>query len=113
MPSLSQQVRSTYRAILRELPSRPLSRPSPLHQRIREVFRAPIPETPEPEQAALEREIRIAEAAQFAHYARAQRSYAALLERYNPGMNLDEEEKIRLTARRVGLDLPVLGKEEK
>lgn len=48
------------------------------------------------------------EAEQLAQYARAQRMYAKLLERYNPGMNLDEEERIRLTARRVGLDLPEL-----
>ena len=29
-----------------------------------------------------------------------------LLERYNPGMGMDEEERVRLTARRVGRDLP-------
>ena len=33
--------------------------------------------------------------------------YATLLERYDPGMGMDEEERIRLTARRVGMDLPV------
>lgn len=32
--------------------------------------------------------------------------YATLLERYNPGMSMDEEEKVRLSARRVGMDLP-------
>lgn len=32
--------------------------------------------------------------------------YATLLERYNPGMNMDEEERVRLTARRVGMELP-------
>lgn len=32
--------------------------------------------------------------------------YATLLERYNPGMNMEEEERIRLTARRVGMNLP-------
>lgn len=31
-----------------------------------------------------------------------------LLERYNPGMNMDEEERVRLSARRVGLNLPEL-----
>jgi hypothetical protein len=29
------------------------------------------------------------------------------VERYNPGMNLDEEERVRLTARRVGMEMPV------
>ena len=32
--------------------------------------------------------------------------YATLLERYNPGVNMEEEERVRLTARRVGMDLP-------
>jgi hypothetical protein len=44
----------------------------------------------------------------LAQYARAQRTYSELLERYNPGMNMEEEERIRLTARRVGFDLPEL-----
>lgn len=48
----------------------------------------------------------------MASYAKAQRTYAALLERYNPGINLEEQERIRLTARRVGLDLPVQAGEE-
>ena len=29
-----------------------------------------------------------------------------LLERYNPGMTMDEEERVRLSARRVGMNLP-------
>ena len=33
--------------------------------------------------------------------------YAHLLDLYNPGMSMDEEERIRLTARRVGWELPV------
>lgn len=32
--------------------------------------------------------------------------YTTLIERYNPGMNLAEEERVRLTARRVGMELP-------
>ena len=32
--------------------------------------------------------------------------YATLLERYNPGMSMDEEEKVRLPARRLGMVLP-------
>jgi len=56
---------------------------------------------------------RLQEAEQLAVYARAQRTYATLLERYNPGMSMDEEERIRLTARRVGWDLPVVGGGEK
>jgi ATP synthase assembly factor FMC1 len=29
-----------------------------------------------------------------------------LIERYNPGMGMSEEERVRLSARRVGMDLP-------
>lgn len=32
--------------------------------------------------------------------------YGALLERYNPGMDMSEEERVRLSARRVGMDMP-------
>lgn len=125
---LAHQARSAYRALLRELPRKHLSAPTPLHQRLRAVFRSeqqPSPEanttqtksttsgTSMPRSFSIpaseeERALRIQEAEQLAQYARAQRTYATLLERYNPGMNLDEEERIRLTARRVGLDLPEL-----
>lgn len=43
---------------------------------------------------------------QFIQYLKAQRMYTTLVERYNPGVNMNEEEKVRLTARRVGMDLP-------
>jgi len=33
--------------------------------------------------------------------------YATLVDRYNPGMDMDERERVRLTARRVGMDLPI------
>jgi ATP synthase assembly factor FMC1, mitochondrial len=96
------KLRSIYRSILRELPPRPiLSGPrAPLHSRLRESFgAAPPSQGPAPASAA--------EAEQFVAYLRAQRTYATLLERYNPGMGMDEEERVRLTARRVGMDLPV------
>ncbi|MCJ1432935.1 hypothetical protein MMC27_002293 [Xylographa pallens] len=92
-------LRSLYRSILRELPHRPLSAPSPLQQRIRSSFStAPSPATSS--------EYDLLAAEQYVQYARAQRMYATLLERYNPGMGMDEEERVRLTARRVGMDLP-------
>jgi ATP synthase assembly factor FMC1, mitochondrial len=49
----------------------------------------------------------LAQADQLVQYLRAQRQYVTLVERYNPGMNMDEEERVRLTARRVGMDLPI------
>ncbi|CAI7649341.1 unnamed protein product [Penicillium bialowiezense] len=93
--------RTTYRALLRELPRRSINTPSPLHQRLRDIFRS-VPASTN------EQSLRVQEADQLAQYARAQRTYCELLERYNPGMSMDEEEKIRLTARRVGFDLPEL-----
>lgn len=32
--------------------------------------------------------------------------YITLIERYNPGMNMVDEDRIRLSARRVGMDMP-------
>ncbi|KAF2137626.1 uncharacterized protein K452DRAFT_235440 [Aplosporella prunicola CBS 121167] len=96
-------VRSIYRRLLRELPTRTprpgshvLSNPSPLQRHIRTTLGASATRTPS-----------VDEAEQFVQYVRAQRMYVTLVERYNPGMNLTEEERIRLTARRVGMDLPV------
>lgn len=40
-------------------------------------------------------------------YVQNQRLYTTLVERYNPGMNMDDEERVRLTARRVGMELPI------
>lgn len=86
--------RSVYRSLLRELPPRPLLKGprSPLHSRLRAAFSEGCADP--------------AIAEQFAAYLRSQRMYAVLLDRYNPGMNMDEEERVRLTARRVGMDLP-------
>jgi hypothetical protein len=104
---MTTHLRSTYRAVLRELPRRTLSNPTPLQQRIREAFRTGAGEQSRPAEDP-HFEQRVQEAEQMAQYARAQRAYAALVERYNPGMTMTEKEKIRLTARRVGFDLPVV-----
>ncbi|KAF2488462.1 putative ras guanyl-nucleotide exchange factor RasGEF [Lophium mytilinum] len=107
----SPALRSLYRRILRELPSQhaarqKLSNPSTLQQTIRSRFAASA------EPPALP--ARIQEAEQFVQYAQAQRMYSTLIERYNPGMGMDEEERVRLSARRVGMDLPKeFGKEKK
>ena len=87
------KLRSLYRSFLRELPIRPRSVRSPLQARIRETFASDSATPTE-------------QAEQFLQYFKAQRMYATLVERYNPGMNMDEEERVRLTARRVGMDLP-------
>ncbi|KAI0903775.1 hypothetical protein F4824DRAFT_463761 [Ustulina deusta] len=92
------RLRSLYRSLLRELPPRPLSSAvsrSPLHQKLRQSFSNDASQ-----------ENAISQAEQLIHYLRAQRQYATLLERYNPGMSMEEEDRIKLTARRVGMDLP-------
>ncbi|TQN72936.1 ATP synthase assembly factor fmc1 [Colletotrichum shisoi] len=97
-------LRSIYRSLLRELPPRPVlarKRP-PIHNRLRASFAPTHANSLEADTAA----VAAAEAEQLAAYLRAQRTYVTLLERYNPGMDMDEEERVRLSARRVGMDLP-------
>ena len=97
MSPISARARSIYRSILRELPQRPLSTPSPVQQRIRTSIASQSTEH------ALSQ---MEQAEQYIQYAKAQRMYTTLLERYNPGMSMDEEDRVRMTARRVGMDLP-------
>ncbi|KAI0347305.1 hypothetical protein BDW22DRAFT_1387429 [Trametopsis cervina] len=42
-------------------------------------------------------------------FMRSQRTHKELLDRYNPLHDLTSEERIRATARRVGLDMPLKG----
>lgn len=100
--SSAPKLRSLYRSFLRELPPRPIlaKQRSPLHQRLREHFHPETTTLGPGEQA-------VAQAEQYLAYVQAQRTYVTLLERYNPGMGVDEEERVRLTAKRVGMDLPV------
>lgn len=106
MTSSPAHLRSIYRAILRELPPRPiLATPrTPLHTQLRATFSSSGGESvttrASPEVAT-----------ELITYLRSQRTYATLLERYNPGMDMDETERVRLTARRVGMDLPKVVKE--
>jgi len=97
------QIRSLYRRLLRELPARQpslLSNPSPIQGTIRANFTSSstssTTSTP-PDPAVTE---------QILQYLKAQRTYMTLVERYNPGMNMTEEDRVRMTARRVGMDLP-------
>jgi ATP synthase assembly factor FMC1 len=68
-----------------------------LQQRIRESVSNPSTKNTQSQ---------IQQAEQFAQYIQAQRAYLALIERYNPGMGMSEEERVRLSARRVGMNLP-------
>ncbi|KAJ9657187.1 hypothetical protein H2201_008268 [Coniosporium apollinis] len=106
-------LRSLYRRLLRELPVHQpsqtiLSHPSSLQRRIRTSFSTSPSSSQSSTSAPPSGDItpRIQATEQFIQYQHAQRMYATLVERYNPGMNMNEEERVRLTARRVGMDLP-------
>ncbi|KAJ6437805.1 phosphoglycerate mutase family protein [Purpureocillium lavendulum] len=112
-------VRSLYRSLLRELPPRPILRAprSALHTQLRNTFAASSSPSLQSSSSASSSSAAAApphqhhqaraEAEQLVAYLRSQRQYVTLIERYNPGMDMDEEERVRLTARRVGMDLPV------
>lgn len=125
-------LRSLYRSLLRELPPRTTPTPSPLHTHLRTTFATTPATTPlspitqasladtqstsahvasrsglDATGATKPLDEKVEEARQLALYLKAQRMYVTLVERYNPGMNMNEEERVRLTARRVGMDLPV------
>ena len=94
--------RSLYRSILRELPSRtPITVPSSIRSSMRSHFSNLTSNETDSYMLA-----RRQEAEQFIQYLKAQRTYGFLLQRYNPGMSMDEEERVRLTARRVGMEMP-------
>ncbi|KAK4624222.1 hypothetical protein CLAFUW4_05879 [Fulvia fulva] len=114
MSTHAPQARALYRRLLRELPARSpsiLANPSPIQKHIRLDFSNSQSNSNDAlslaHQAQKPIEHRFAEAEQFAQYLTAQRQYTTLIERYNPGMNMSEEDKVRLTARRVGMELPV------
>lgn len=120
MTAMALKLRSCYRRVLRELPLQEapatlLSAPSPLQSQIRSyISDASFAQKPIT--------THLAEMEQYIQYLRAQRVYISLLERYaimylyidawlmsrryNPGVNMNDEERIRLSARRVGMNLP-------
>ena len=120
------RLRSLYRRLLRELPPsthstatsatpRPtlLSHRSPIHNLIRSQFASyqtpntsssSVPAPTDTDMVKLQQ--RLATTEQLAQYLGAQRRYLTLLERYNPGANMGQEERVRLSARRVGMNLP-------
>lgn len=103
MAASPTKLRSLYRAFLRELPPRPLLKTprSPLHAQLRAEFET-APSHSSAAQSAFHGE-------QYLTYLQAQRMHTMLLERYNPNLagDMDEAERVRLTARRVGMDLPI------
>ncbi|PPJ55507.1 hypothetical protein CBER1_07047 [Cercospora berteroae] len=109
--SVQVQARSLYRRFLRELPARSpslLANPSPIQKHIRADFASQPGDSASLQHQTSQKspERRLEEAEQYVQYLAAQRMYTTLVERYNPGMNMTEEDRVRLTARRVGMDMP-------
>jgi ATP synthase assembly factor FMC1 len=108
-------LRSLYRSLLRELPPRTSPTPSPLATHLRTTFAStssstatPTPTTEEASATTSKTLLsKVQEAEQLAMYLKAQRTYVTLVERYNPGADMSDEERVRLSARRVGMNLPV------
>lgn len=113
MASSPANLRSLYRSLLRELPPRPIlaSPRTPIHNRIRSSFTNKDASASSSAPSAHDAEHDAHLAHQAVTYLRSQRMYVALVERYNPGMEMPQDERIRLTARRVGMDLPAAKKE--
>jgi ATP synthase assembly factor FMC1, mitochondrial len=115
---MSLQIKSLYRRLLRELPipgtttataalpknSKPshLSHPTPIKHRLRNSIQTSSVST---KKESIDHHIQVTE--QFVQYLKAQRTYATLVERYNPGLNMNDAERVRLSARRIGMNLPV------
>jgi ATP synthase assembly factor FMC1 len=102
-------LRSLYRSLLRELPPRTSPTPSPLATHLRSTFASTTSPTATSPSTTSEKPLlhKVQEAEQLAMYLKAQRTYVTLVERYNPGADMSDEERVRLSARRVGMNLPV------
>jgi len=113
MAAQAPQLRSLYRRFLREMPTRIpsiLANPSPVQKHIRtDIATQSSADSPSlaHQLQTKSAESRLQEAEQILQFVQQQRLYSTLVERYNPGMNMDEEERVRLTARRVGMELPI------
>lgn len=101
---MSSNIPKTYRSLLPLLgaPS-PVRARTPLHSFVRATLSKLPSETPDsrlpPPSLA---------AAEFVTFLKAQKEYVTLVERYNPGLGaqMDEDERVRASAKRVGLDMP-------
>ncbi|KAK9331441.1 hypothetical protein V1520DRAFT_337791 [Lipomyces starkeyi] len=76
-----------------------------LHQKLNDVMREQFRSVAEEHQTK-EAEMKTRDAVEILTYLRSQRTYKTLLDKYNPTATLEDHERIRLTAHRVGLELP-------
>ncbi|KAH9938444.1 uncharacterized protein B0H18DRAFT_967219 [Fomitopsis serialis] len=94
---------SVYRAVVRELNrAASISAPATRSKTIAENFRAIIESGSQNDAQRFDHDL-----ANAVTFMRSQRMYKILLERYNPLHDMSTEERVKATARRVGLDMPV------
>ncbi|KAJ8086542.1 hypothetical protein AAF712_002043 [Marasmius tenuissimus] len=94
--ALSQQAQ-LYRGVLRELRKSALQ-PGRVSPRLSSAFRALVTQS--------RSESTVQDLQNSVLFLKSQREYQTLLERYNPLIDLTDEERIEATARRVGLNMP-------
>ncbi|KAI0721826.1 hypothetical protein C8T65DRAFT_565265 [Cerioporus squamosus] len=99
---------AAYRAIVREVNRASIypraTRPNAVSQHIRAIFEQPREDK---DGERFYRDMR--NAATFLH---SQQMHKVLLERYNPLLGLSVEDRVKKTANRVGLDMPLTPKDE-
>jgi ATP synthase assembly factor FMC1 len=106
MAASAPNLRSLYRRFLREMPTRTpslLANPSPLQKHIRtDIATTSSSSSPSLAQQLQTKsaEARAQEAEQYLQFVQQQRLYSTLVERYNPGMDMSDEE-------RVSMELPI------
>ena len=109
-------IKTLYRTLLRELPPISQKRTTYLHTRLRNSISSSSSsggggggrEGEGEREKDKDKQLLLGQ--QLAIYLRAQRTYATLLERYNPSLGSlgddDDDRRVRMSAKRVGLDLP-------
>ena len=60
----------------------------------------------EPSKNSHQQKVKLQYLSNISTFLRSQREYTELLERYNPGLTMDQEDKVRRTANKVGLSVP-------
>ncbi|KAF8842297.1 hypothetical protein BDN67DRAFT_899641 [Paxillus ammoniavirescens] len=93
-----------YRNVVREVAKASISPRTQRNKEISASFRILFDQNSQSEESRVFRH----DIENIVTFMRSQREYKTLLERYNPLVDLTSEEHIEATARRVGLNMPVL-----
>ncbi|KAL5488324.1 hypothetical protein ACEPAI_6432 [Sanghuangporus weigelae] len=103
---MATQCRATYRSVLRELAKSSIvpraSRNHEIARTFRSIFDEQCSSSSSKDSEKLFRDMRNATT-----FLRAQRIHKELLDRYNPLHDMTQEERVKATANRVGLNTPI------